>query len=352
MPKDLNFAVVGMGMGGHHAIAIQNAKGANLYAVCDVDEKRLKDSGKKYGCAMVKDFRDLLKDPAVDVVCIVTETGYHTQLGIQAARAGKHIVMEKPIDVTPAKIRKFEEVVAKEGVKCACVFQARVEPCNVKIKKAIEAGKMGRIIGLHGAMPWNRDKAYFSGPHGSWHGTWKLDGGGSLMNQGLHTLDAMIFFGGRVKRVAAFFDSFVHGVESEDHTAAVLEFESGALGTLFTTTAAYPEQGRYVYGMGSKGSFKYTGTTLELYEMGGKKERERMMATYGPTAGGDDAGAKDPMAVATDGHRLLMEDLVKAVRKDCDPVIPIAEAKHAVEVVYAAYKSARTGRVITVNAQV
>lgn len=192
MPKPVNFAVVGLGMGQHHCKAIARARGARLVAVCDTDEERLLPVAKEYACKAYTSYAAMLKDPEIDVVSVVTESACHATMGIQAARAGKHLVMEKPVDITPGRIQRLERAVAAAGVKCACIFQSRMDACNIAIKQAVNAGKLGKLIGLHGSLPWYRGPDYFAGIHGTWRATWAIDGGGSLMNQGIHTLDLLI----------------------------------------------------------------------------------------------------------------------------------------------------------------
>ncbi len=183
MGREVNFAVVGLGMGMHHCKAIRQAKGASLAAVCDIDGDRLKQAVEQFDCKGYRSYSALLKDPRIDVVNIVTESGKHATMGVQAVEAGKHLIMEKPVDVTPARVRKLEEAVKRAGMKCGCIFQSRLENCNRLIRKAIDQGKMGRLIGVHGELPWYRADSYFEGPHGPWRGTWKWDGGGSLMTK-------------------------------------------------------------------------------------------------------------------------------------------------------------------------
>lgn len=332
-------------MGGHHCLAIREARGAELAAVCDIHPERLQQRVAEFGVKGYARYQDLLKDPDIDVVSIVTESGNHTAMGVAAARAGKHIVVEKPVDITPERISRLEAAVKDAGIKCGCIFQSRMSPCNVALKKAIVQGKLGRIIGMHGSLPWFRGPDYFSGPFGPWRGTWKLDGGGSMMNQGIHTVDLLIFLAGRVSKACGFYDVFDHAIEAEDHAVGCLQFENGALGTIYTTTCAKPEGAQQIYGFGTKGSFKKEGESLVLCEMGSPREREAMMSRYGNQRT-DDAASKDPMAVATYGHRVLMEDMVKAIREDREPAIPLAEARHAVEVVCAIYKAARTRKVV------
>jgi predicted dehydrogenase len=349
MAKPMNFAVVGLGMGGHHCLALRSAKNANLVAVCDIDGARLKEHTKQFKVAGTKKYDDLLKDPDIDGICIATESGTHADFGIKAARAGKHIVMEKPVDITPARIKKFEDVLKKTKVKCGCIFQYRTEPINIHVKKSIEKGKMGKVIGAHAHLPWFRADSYYAGRHGKWKGTWKLDGGGSLMNQGIHTVDLIQWLVGPVDSVAGFYGVHNHKIEAEDQTVAILKFRNGATGTLITSTCCIPGKDQRIYVYGSKGSYCRVGGTLESYDMGGPKERERMMNLFGPGKKKKTTGSVDPMAVSADGHTIIIEDLVRAVRANRDPLITVKSAKHSVEVATAIFKAARTGRVVKVD---
>lgn len=347
MARELNFAVVGLGMGMHHCHAIGTARGARLAAVCDIDPERLETAVARFHVKGYRSYQELLKDRAIDVVDIVVESGKHADFGIAAAKAGKHILMEKPVDVTPARIKRLQEVVERTGVKVGCIFQSRMSSCNILLKRAIEKGRLGRLIGAHAHLPWYRSDAYYSGPHGRWRGTWKLDGGGSLMNQGIHTIDLLQWLAGPVHSVCGYCGVFDHTIESEDHTVTILKFESGALGTLYTTTCCTPEGAQRVFVFGTKGSFSQHGATLEYFEAGTAKERKRMMDLFGGEQKADPAAA-DPMAVSLDGHMLIIEDLVRAVRYDRQPAITIESARHAVEIACAIFKSARSGREVKI----
>lgn len=348
MSDKLRFGVVGLGMGVHHCRAIKKARGATLAAVCDRAPERLDAQAAAFGVKGYASYAAMLRDPSIDVVSIATESAYHARMGIAAARAGKHIVMEKPVNITPARITRLKKAVAVASVKCGCIFQARMGACNRALQRAIASGAMGRIIGLHGALPWYRGADYYAGPFGAWRGTWSVDGGGSLMNQGIHTVDLMIYFAGPVKRVCGFYGVFDHDIEAEDNVVACLEFESGALGALFTTTCARPEGAQSIYGLGTKGSFRKQGDVLLACDMGSPAERRRILKRFGAGNLNDDAG-KDPLAVAYAGHTTIMEDMVQAVRQDREPVIPLAQARHAVEVVCAVYKAANTGKTVVLR---
>jgi len=348
MAKKLNFAVLGLGMGGHHCKAIIKAKNANLVAVCDIDEERLKKGEKQYKCKGYKSLAKMLKDPEIDVVNICTESGNHAKHGIMAARAGKHLIVEKPVDITPERIKPLRDAVKKEGVKCGCIFQSRMNNCNILIRRAIGKGKMGNLIGVHALLPWYRAQGYYEGAHGSWKGTWRLDGGGSLMNQGIHTVDLIQWLAGPVESVSGFYGVFNHKIQAEDQTVAILRFKNGALGTLATTTCSIPGRDQTLYMMGSKGSFLKYGGTLQCYEMDSPKQRKRMLDLFGEKKT-DKGISSDPMAVSADGHMLIVEDLVRAVDKDRDPVITIESATHSVEIACAIFKSSRTGKAVKIK---
>lgn len=348
MARPMKFAVLGLGMGMHHCRAVVAAKGAELAAVCDHDPKRLSAAVKGFGVEGFAKWPDLLKSGIFDAVCIATESATHTTFGVQAARAGKHILMEKPVDISLARIKTLQSEVAKAGVKCGCVYQYRVDPCNLAMRSAIQSGKMGRVIGAHIRLPWLRLNAYYEGPHGSWRGTWKMDGGGSLSNQGIHSVDLLQWLVGPVESVCGFFGVFNHKIEAEDQAVAIFKFKNGALGSLLTTTCALPDQPMHTYVYGTKGSYSRKADKLEFFEMGTAKERERIMKQFGGKEEKNTAGA-NALDLSSDGHTILIEDLVKAVRTERDPVITIASAAESVRIVKAIYQSGRTGREVRVD---
>jgi UDP-N-acetyl-2-amino-2-deoxyglucuronate dehydrogenase len=196
MAEQTGFAVVGLGMGRHHCKAIAAAPGARLVAVCDTDGERLEATAKEYGCRAYSDYAELLADDEVVVVNIATPSGMHSAMGIQAAAAGKHMIVEKPADIKPERIDELIAAGKKHSVKIAGIFQSRLDPLNIRIREAIAAGRLGKLIGVHGHLPWYRKQSYYEGLHGKWKGTWEMDGGGSLMNQGVHTVDLLQWLAG------------------------------------------------------------------------------------------------------------------------------------------------------------
>ena len=218
---------------------------------------------------------------------------------------------------------------------------------NKRMKAAIDQGRLGKLIGVHGLLPWYRAQSYYQGRHGSWKGTWDMDGGGSLMNQGVHTVDLLQWLAGRVKSVIGAYGIYGHEIEAEDKAAALLKFENGAIGTLSTTTCAYPglsqiavihgETGSLAWGEGSMTAWKIQGDNM-------KEEEAEMLSLYGPKEKRGVTTSSDPMAVGSSGHVGMVEDMVQAILEDKEPGITIESAKHAVEIVNAIYESGRTGK--------
>ena len=355
-PQELGFGVVGLGMGKHHCKAASAAEGCKLVAVCDCDPERLQPVAEQYAADGVKayaEYAQMLQDPDVQVVSVATPSGMHADMAMEAIAAGKHLLVEKPVDVDVAKIKEMIQAAKDAGVKAAGVFQSRTDPLNKHIKAAIDEGRMGTMIGVHALLPWFRKDTYFQGAHGSWKGTWAMDGGGSLMNQGVHTIDLLQWLGGRVRSVYGAFGIFTHQIEAEDKTVAILKFENGALGTVMTTTCAYGGDSRILVVHGDKGTVQSAGELRSWKFVGDEdgSDEQQMMALYGPKdkRPTGPTTATDPMAVGSAGHQFQMEDLAKAIAEDREPYVSVESAMHAVQIVNAIYESGRTGGEVTID---
>jgi UDP-N-acetyl-2-amino-2-deoxyglucuronate dehydrogenase len=350
MSQDVGFAVVGLGMGTHHCRAIASSPGARLVAVCDVDAKRLEPTAEEYGCKGYAQFSEVLADPDVDVVNIATPSGMHAEMGIQAAEAGKHLIVEKPADIVPQRIDALIEAGKRCKVKIGGIFQSRLDPLNIRIQEAIAAGRLGSVVGVHGHLPWYRKQSYYDGEHGSWKGTWGMDGGGSLMNQGVHTVDLLQWLVGPVQSVMGMFGVFGHDIEAEDQSVALLRFKCGAIGTLYTTTCCYPGYDQQVTIYGSQGSIMKQEGLLRGWKLKddaeGVEEKE-LLDYYGVAKGG--SGSADPMAVSFDGHAQIVQDMVQALKDGREPMISLDSARHAVEIITSIFESGRTGREVKIG---
>lgn len=336
-------------MGSIHCKDIAEGAGCELAAVCDSSTERREQHCRQYGVRGYATLDELLRDPDVEVVNICTPSGTHAELTIKALRAGKHVVCEKPPDVTVEAVDRMIAAQRETGLKLMVVFQSRFEPLYRAMKDAIEAGRLGRLAGLHGAVDWWRPESYFDSP-GNWKGTWALDGGGSLANQGVHTVDVLQWLGGPVVEVYGKFGVYHHQVESEDKTAAVLTFANGAIGTLTTATSAYPGLDRSIMVHGGRGSIKVVDDELVHWRLAAetaeaeKEEEQRMLAEFGRKQARDASTASDPFAFAKPMHRLQFEAMAEAVRNDTTPPNSIETTRHTVEIVNAVYESGRTGK--------
>lgn len=351
MSAEIGFAVVGLGMGRHHCKAVQSAPGARLVGVCDLDAERLAPVAKEYDCKAWNHLDELLADDDVDVVNIATPSGTHVELALKVAAAGKHLIVEKPADIRVDRIDELIAAVDKAGVKAAGIFQSRLDPLNGQIRDAVADGKLGNLIGVHGHLPWYRKQTYYDGAHGSWKGTWDTDGGGSLMNQGVHTVDLLQWFAGPVACVMGMFGVFAHDIEAEDQAVALLKFECGAIGTLFTTTCAFPGFDQRIMLYGSEGSVSKREGALDGWKLvndeDGSQEAQ-MLESFGLKAD-KKSGSADPLAVSFDGHTQIILDLMDAIREGRDPHISLGSARHAVEIINAIYESGRTGKEVTLG---
>lgn len=350
----LRFAVVGLGMGRTHCKDITDARGAQLVAVCDLVPERVEAMVKQYGCRGTLKFEEILAAPDIDVVNICTPSGLHSEMTVAALRAGKHVLCEKPPDVTVAKVDAMIAAQRETGKKLGIIFQTRFEPFFRRVKQVIADGRLGRLIGVHASVHWYRSQEYFVCP-GMWKGTWALDGGGSLSNQGIHTVDILQWMVGPVVEVYGKFGVYAHNIESEDKTAAVLTFANGAIGTLTTTTAAYPGCDNHYFIHGERGTIEFQGG-LRLWRIRADsreaeaEEERQMMALYGPKEKRDVTIASDPFAMATRGHLAHVEDMVQAIREDRDPAVTAESTRHTVEIMNAIYESGRTGKPVRLGA--
>ncbi len=347
--REIGFGVVGLGMGQHHCKAIIQAEGAKLVAVCDIDLERLNKVVDEFNVKGYEKYEDMLKDPEVEVVNVCTPSGMHVDMALQALDVDKHIIVEKPVDVSVEKVDKLIEAAKKKPhLKLGAIFQSRTVPMHKRIRKAIEDGRFGKIVGAHALLPWWRAQSYYEGAHGEWKGTWSMDGGGSLMNQGVHTVDLIQWLVGPVKSVTGSFGVFGHKIEAEDQTVATLEFECGAIGVLATTTCAYPGLPQMIVIYGEKGTIVKEEGHLSAWKVEGDedgKEEQEMLSLYGPKEKRNgETTASDPMAVGSAGHVGIVEDVVEAIWKDRDPIINIQNARHAVQIVTSVYEAGRTGK--------
>jgi len=347
MAKKSGFGIgiVGCGMvADFHAQAITAMRGGRLVSVFSrqpVNAERLAD---RYGCAAYSDYRAFLSDPALEIVAIATPSGAHLEPAEQAARAGKHVICEKPLEVTLERVDRMIRACRENGVMLAGIFQRRFLEAVQLFKKAVDAGRLGRISLADAYIKWYRTQDYYDS--GAWRGTWKLDGGGALINQSIHTIDLLTYLAGEVEWVCGFADRRSHErIETEDNAVAILKFKSGALGVIEGSTACYAPSGNpaEVHMCGSDGSIFMQDNSFSVWEFRRKRAADRKIRAKFAAADAPGAGAADPAAIDFAPHQRAFEDVVKALKKGTAPMVDGPEGRKSIEIILAIYRSALAG---------
>jgi len=342
MSKKIGYAVVGLGVGRSHCDAAYNSKNANLIAVCDLVDEKLESAKKAYdGVLTYKSFEEMLKNPDIDIVSIAVPSGLHAEFACLAMEHGKNVLVEKPIDITMENALKIEAARIKTGLKVGVIHQNRFNTVMKPVKEAVDNGKLGKLILGSFAVKWFRDQNYYDDGSG-WKGTWAMDGGGSLMNQAVHTIDLMQWLMGEVHSVTSLMGVYNHDIETEDLTASLIKFKSGAVATFTSTTCCYPGICTDIQLYGDRGSVEIDGDALKLWKIIGEDsfDETEMLETYGEGNGA--AVALNPSLVL--GHSVQVEDIISAVIEDREPLIVPMEAIKSVRIVTSIYESAKAGK--------
>jgi predicted dehydrogenase len=344
--KRLGFGIVGCGMiADFHARAIKAMKGVKLECVFDVVGEKAENLAKKYKCRAFDNYEEFLACPDLDIVTIATPSGLHLEPVVKAAKAKKHIICEKPLEITLERIDKMIKACRQNRVTLSGIFPRRFNDATRLFKKAVDDGRLGKITMADAYIKWYRTQEYYD--KGDWRGTWKLDGGGALMNQSIHTIDLVNYLGGGVKSVRAWADRSIHKrIEVEDIAVAMLRFKNGALGVIEGSTSCYSPTGHAaeVHICGSDGSIFMQDDRFTKWEF--RKMRasdKRVLKNYSALSGAGGAGAADPSAIEFKWHQKNFEDTVRAIRAGRKPGVDGKEARKSVELILAIYKSALSG---------
>lgn len=298
------------GISDTHVRAARAIEGVEVVAVHGSNRSKTLALAESAGAAAYPDFGEFLDHP-MDVVAIGSPSGLHADQAIAAIRRGLHVIVEKPLDITTGKIDALLGEAESRGVQVGVFFQERLSPEVGAVKRALDTGKIGLPLFASGSVRWYRPPEYYASSR--WRGTWALDGGGALMNQGIHTVDLLVWLLGSVARVSARTATRLHAIEVEDTALALLEFESGTVGTIEATTAAYPGFPRRIEITGTKGSLVH-----------------------------EDPPRAATVADATP-HRRVLQDFIEALRTGRRPACDGREGRRSVAVVEAIYRSARSG---------
>jgi predicted dehydrogenase len=291
------------------------------------------------------DMRAFLADSQLDVVSICTPSGAHMEPALAAARAGKHVIVEKPLEITLKRCDRIIDACRKSGVVLATIFPSRFHKCNQLLKQAIDEGRFGRLTLGDAYVKWFRTQEYYDS--GAWRGTWDLDGGGALMNQAIHSIDLLTWLMGPVAEVSAHTATLAHErIEVEDVATATLRFQNGALGVVEATTAAFPGSLKKIEVHGSHGSAAIEEEDIKVWQFAKPKTGDKKILRDFAAATATGGGASDPAAIGHAAHALLFKDFVQAIRTGTQPAIDGNEGRRSVEIILAIYKSAETQKSI------
>src|SRR5438874_4664671 len=305
----LGCAIVGCGMiARFHVRALAELPGTRVVALVDkitpLAEKMKQDLSLP--CDVHADLADALKRKDVDIVIISTPSGAHMEPAVAAASAGKHVVVEKPLEITPERCDRIIDTCDKNNVKLCTIFPSRFGDANATLKAAVEAGRFGRLTLGETTCKWWRTQEYYD--KGGWRGTWKLDGGGALMNQAVHNVDLLLWLMGPVTHITGFTATLAHErIEVEDTAVACLRFKSGALGVIQATTSVHPGYPKTIAVHGDRGSAVIEQDDVLRWDFTSETEADRAMKERFGRAGGVNprvsGGAADPKAISHEGHR-------------------------------------------------
>ncbi|MDF2922215.1 MAG: oxidoreductase [Paenibacillaceae bacterium] len=331
--SQMNAVIIGCGaIGPIHAAAIAQAADVQLYGVCDIIEERARALAEKYGCRSFTDLEQVLADEAVDSVHICTPHFLHAEMTARAARAGKHIVLEKPVAMSVAQARTAAEAVKAAGVSCCAILQNRLNPSVEKAKQLIEDGTYGKLLGIKGFLTWKRTAEYYQSE--SWRGKWETEGGGLLINQAVHMLDMLHYLGGAVQAVKGNIDTRVLEdiIEVEDTADATIYYEDGKVGLFYATNGHSMNSPFFVELHMEKGLLRYIDDQL-IYK--GEAGDEQLASDVRTTLGKSYWGI---------GHARLIADFYRSLAGGDASYSRLQDAACSMGMLDAIYASSRNRR--------
>lgn len=338
----VNFAIIGCGrISVNHVDAIKNAPHARLVAVCDIVEEKAKTVALENGLKKwYTNAEDMLKSEKIDVCCILTPSGLHCECACLAARYGVNVLCEKPLEVTKEKMQKMIDCCRENNVKLGGVFQRRTYDGAIKTKDIIERGALGKVTLADASLKYYRDQEYYDS--GEWRATWELDGGGALMNQGIHGIDMISWIMGGIKSVYARCEKLAWDIEVEDTAVVSVKFNNGAIGVIQGTTTAYPGLDTIFSFHGTDGSVSFGDNDIYIWKL--KDETIEQ-----PEVRGSMGGVNCQYSTTNYGHTVMVEDMALSLIEGREPMITGEEAKKSVEIILAIYESARTGKEVFID---
>ncbi len=341
--KKLRFGIIGPGTIAHvHYRAIMQSDSAEVVAVYGRNAERTQAFADQYAITAFHDLASFMASDTIDAVTIATASGTHLEIGLQAAVHGKHVLCEKPLDITSQRSEDLIVACARQRVQLGVLFQARFAKSVRLAKAAIDRGRLGKILFASCQMRWYRSQEYYDSA--AWRGTWALDGGGCLMNQGIHSVDLLLHLAGDPASVTAVQGPRTHErIEVEDNLAALLTFQNGAIGTIEASTSCAPGFPRRLEISGERGTIGIEGDSIVRWEFVDQQPQDEQIRSQVAIGLG---GAADPTAIGDHGHCLAVADFIQSIQQGRRPLIDGLEGKRSVDFICAVYESLKTGTTV------
>jgi UDP-N-acetyl-2-amino-2-deoxyglucuronate dehydrogenase len=349
MSTPLGFAIVGCGMiARFHVRALADVPGARVAALMTRNptnaDKLIAETGLP-AVPVFTDLSDALQRPDVDVVIVTTPSGAHLEPAVAAANAGKHVVVEKPLEITPERCDRIIDACDRNRVKLCTIFPSRFHDANITLKAALNAGRFGRLTLGETTCKWWRTQGYYD--EGGWKGTQALDGGGALMNQGIHNVDLLLWLMGDATHVTGFTATLAHErIEVEDTAVACLKFKTGALGVIQATTSVHPGLPKTIAIHGDRGSAVIEQEDVLRWDFEPETSADADVKARFAQKLGASGGASDPKSISYQGHARQLADFVHAIQANAAPKVDGREGRRSVALICAIYESMRNGKVV------
>ncbi|MGO3110108.1 MAG: Gfo/Idh/MocA family protein [Sphingobacterium sp.] len=340
--SNTGFAIIGTGAIAHiHAEVIQSIIGAELIGVYNRTASKAQTFADQYNCVAYESLQTMLENQQITIVCICTASGAHLEPALACISANKHCLIEKPLEITVERCKEIIDAAKVQGVRVATIFPSRFHPSSRQIKQALDQGHFGDLVLGSAYVKWSREEAYYNSA--PWRGTWTLDGGGALMNQGIHALDLLQWYMGSVESVFAYAVNRRHkNIEVEDTVIATIKFTSGAVGSIECTTAAYPGSLKKIEIVGTEASVVLEENNILNWQFADGFEAGHLK-TGSVSRRLAKGGASQPMNISSHGHRLQIEEFLSSLHKGVLSHVEGEAGVVSVEIISAIYESVRSG---------
>lgn len=341
--KVWNIGIIGAGnIADFHAKAVQSLNNAKLIGICGTNSQKVKVLADRYACEIFTTTDEMFRSNDIDMVIIATPSGVHMEDTIEAAKHGKHVLCEKPLDVTLPKIDAMIDAHKKNNTRLGGIFNYRFNESLKILKKAFDDGRFGIITNASVFVPWWRSDEYYSS---SWRGTWELDGGGALMNQSIHMIDLLQYLMGPVESLNAYVTTLGHPqIEVEDTAVAILKFKNKSLGMIYGSTASYPGQSRRLEITGTKGTVVMEENNFNVWKFADSTSEDKQIIEKYSAVGESGYGASDPTAIPFEPHARNIASFIESIEEDKPFAVDGEEARKSVEIILAIYQSARENK--------